>query len=196
MSSWLLFGHLVGVVLVVGASLAQVLGASVMRRATTVVELRTLQRVVAPSAPLGGIGMLLLLATGLTMAARDWSFTDGWISTSIGLLAAAIITSLLLVTPRSRRLREALGDPAPAGAAPAGAAPAEVTDAARDRVLHVTQLVLLVVQFEIVALMVLKPAGGGILASLLAAAVVAATISLPVVTSRSGQPARPRPAAR
>jgi hypothetical protein len=191
MRSWLLFGHLVGVVLVVGASLAQVLGASVMRRATTVVELRTLQRVVAPSAPLGGIGMLLLLATGLTMAARDWSFTDGWISTSIGLLAAAIITSLLLVTPRSRRLREALGDPAPTGAAPA-----EVTDAARDRVLHVTQRALLVVQFEIVALMVLKPAGGGILASLLAAAVVAAAISLPVATGRSGQPARPRPAAR
>jgi hypothetical protein len=183
MRSWLLFGHLVGVVLVVGASLAQVLAGSVMLRATTVVELRTLQRVVAPSGPLGGIGMLLLLATGLTMAARDWSFTDGWIATSIGLLAVAIIASLLLVTPRSRRLREAL-----AGAAPTGAAPAEVTDAARDRVLYVAQRVLLVVQFEIVALMVLKPAGGGILALLLAAAVVAAMISMPVVGGRPGQP--------
>jgi hypothetical protein len=161
--TWLKFGHLVGLVLLSGGMVTQMIAYAGLLRAGTVGELRTWQKLPKERLTDGDMGLLIL--TGLAMAGQGWSFTDGWILAAIGVLAVTIAAAVAGVGPRNTRLKAALA----AAGDGAAAAPAELTAPARDPVLHGAMRLQLVALLEIVYLMVRKPSGVGILVPLLVA---------------------------
>jgi hypothetical protein len=79
-----LFVHLVGVItLFVAMALIQLSGARV-RSSSTVEEVRTWLGLVRPANRLFPIASLLILASGLYMTARMWSFDLPWVLVAIG----------------------------------------------------------------------------------------------------------------
>jgi hypothetical protein len=170
--------HLLGLVLLTSGNAIDMVAYSGLRRATTVGELRTWQKL--PREALTGSGMLLLVVT------------DGWILTAILLLAAAIITGGAGISPRMRRLKTALAEAGP----PETPVSPHLSTLARNPVLHGIMRGQTVAVAEFVFLMVVKPSTTGILISLLVMAVVIAAVCWPL--ARGGAPAAdqgPSPAA-
>lgn len=66
-------------------------------------------------------GVIVLIVTGLTMVMRGpWSITDeGWLLTSILLLAASILIWALVLVPTQKRMAEAAAKGVETGAMPA-----------------------------------------------------------------------------
>jgi hypothetical protein len=178
MYTWLKFGHLIGLVLLSGGMVTQMIAWAGLLRAGTVGELRTWHKLPKERLADGGMGLLVL--TGLAMAGQRWSFTDGWILAGLGVLAVTIAAGVAGVGPRNIRLKAALAE-AGDGAA---VAPAELTALAHDPVLHGAMRLQLVALVEIVYLMARKPSGVGILVSLLVAAVAVIAVCWPLVGGR------------
>jgi hypothetical protein len=132
------------------------------------------------------IGAGLLVAAGLTLAARFWSFSDGWIGTSIGLVITLGIAGSI-VGRSIDRLRGALQS-APDGV-PDGVPSADLTLLARNPVLHASSRISVAIIGEILFLMSVKPAAPGILWSLLVAAGIGAIAIWPLFIRRQHQPA-------
>ena len=103
MYEWLLFGHLFGVVLLVGGFAVFAAGVDRLARAHTLAELRGLIAVATVGERLVLAGGVCLIPFGLTMAARYWSFSDGWIVASVGLMLVQGATGSAVVSPRVRR---------------------------------------------------------------------------------------------
>jgi hypothetical protein len=97
------------------------------------------------------IGAGLLVTAGLTLAARFWSFRDGWIATSIGLVVAQGVAGSV-VSRRMERLRGALES------APDGVPITDPTLLARDPVLLASNRISVAIIGEILFLMSVKPA--------------------------------------
>jgi hypothetical protein len=188
--TWMKYVHLLGLVLLASGNAIELVAYSGLRRATTVGELRTWQKL--PKEAVTGGGMLLLIITGLAMAGQSWSFTDGWILAAILLLVAAIVTGGAGISPRMGRLKKALAD---AGPADTPVSP-ELSALARNPVMHGIMRGQVVAVAEFVFLMVVKPSAAGILISLLVMAIVIAAVCWPLI--RGGAPAPdqgPSPAA-
>ncbi|NUR25146.1 MAG: hypothetical protein HOV83_04740, partial [Catenulispora sp.] len=86
----LLFGHVLGVVvLVVGIGL-EVYAVSAARRAATVAELRLAVRPARVLPALMPLSTLLMIGCGLSMVAHDarFRFGDAWVVASIGIVVA------------------------------------------------------------------------------------------------------------
>jgi hypothetical protein len=171
-------GHMVGLLLLSGGMAIQLIAYAGLLRAGTVGELRTWQKLPKERLTDGGMGLLIL--TGLAMAGQRWSFTDGWILATIGVLAVTTAAAVAGVGPRDTRLKAALA----AAGDGAAAAPAELTTLARDPVMHSAMWLQLVAPVEIAYLMVRKPSGVGILVSLLVAAVAVVAVCWPLVGGR------------
>ena len=177
MYEWLLFGHLLGVAVLLAGLGVHVVSVDRLRQAQTVTELRVLLGAAKYGERMVFIGAGLLVAAGLTMAAGFWSFSDGWIATSIGLVVAQ--GSAGSVTGRRMGpLRIALRS------APDGVPSTELTVLARNPTLHASNRVSVALIAEILFLMSVKPTFSGILWSLLTAAVVATLASWPLFTRR------------
>src|SRR4030095_10689934 len=106
MYEWLLFGHLLGVALLLAGLGAHTVGVERLRHTDSPSDFATLLAI----AERGGGGLVLvggpiLVAIGLTMAIRYWSLTDGWIATAIVLVIAQGIVGSL-VDRRLHELRE------------------------------------------------------------------------------------------
>lgn len=109
-----LFVHVVGAIVVIGATLLAPLFHAVLARTDTVSSLRNLawvnRRIVAATGPAAG----LLLIAGLYMTFARWSFADGWILVALALFAADGVMSNTILDPHSKRLLAAAED-APVG---------------------------------------------------------------------------------
>jgi len=181
MYEWLLFGHLLGVAVLLAGLGIHVVGVERLRQAPTVTELRLLLAAVDRGERMVFIGAVLLVAAGLTMAVRFWSLSDGWIATSIGVVVTMALAGSI-VDRRIERLRGALRS-SPDKETPS----TDLTMLARNPVLHASNRISVVLVVEILFLMSVKPAGSGIIWSLLTTAVLATIASWPLFTSGAAQ---------
>jgi len=175
MYEWLLFAHLLGVALLLAGLGVHVVSVERLRSAPKVADMRVLLASAKYGERLVFIGAGLLVTAGLTLAARFWSFRDGWIATSIGLVVAQGVAGSV-VGRRMERLRGALES------APDGVPITDPTLLARDPVLLATNRISVAIIGEILFLMSVKPAAPGILWSLLAAAGIGTIAIWPLFT--------------
>lgn len=190
MYPWLLFGHLLGVVLLVTGWGIYVAAVEGCRRVQTVAQLRTLAGLAAAGERILAGGGLLLIGFGLALVAKFYSFSQPWIVAALGLLAVQGFLGAAIVGPRTHRLRAALTT--------AGDGPSTdmLAARARDRVLHVANRGSIPLLIAIEFLMTVKPAIDDIVLSLVVVAVVAAALSWPVLSDRTRQsPPLPTPQA-
>jgi hypothetical protein len=175
---WLLFGHLLGVALLLAGLGAHIVSVERLRRAETTSEVSALMS----TAELGGrlvlVGGPLLVAAGLTMAVRSWSLTSGWIATAIALV---IVQGILgsVVDHRMQAVRKALE--AQSGETPT----AELSALTTDPVIHAGNGVSVSVIAEILLLMSVKPGGWMIVWSIVGMAVLAGLAVWRALTPRT-----------
>lgn len=181
MYEWLLFGHLVGVVLFIAGFAVYVVGIDRGPRAKTLAELRLLAALSALGERIFIGGGLCLITFGVTLAAKFWSFSDGWILSAIALVVAQGAGGAAVVGPRVRRLHEALSQ-APAAQSEV---PIAISTLSRDRVMRAAARVSIVSLAEIVFLMTVKPAGEILFLSLLVAVFAGAALGARVFAQRS-----------
>ncbi len=189
MYEWLLFAHLLGVAVLLAGLGVHVVSVERLRQAPRVAELRVLLASAKYGERMVFIGAGLLVAAGLTLAARFWSFRDRWIATSIGLVVAQGVAGSI-VDRKMERLRGALRS------APDGVPIADLTVLARNPVLHASNRISVAIIVEILFLMSVKPAVPGILWSLLAAAGIGTIAIWPLFTRRRQQRVFPKEPAR
>jgi hypothetical protein len=178
----LLFGHLLGVAVMLSGLGVHMVSVERLRQVRTVTELRMLLGAARYGERMALGGSFLLVGAGITLAARFWSFADAWIATSIGLVIAQGLAGSVIVDRRMKRLRAALQS------APDGPLSTEVTALARDPLLHAGSRIAVPIIVEILFLMTVKPFVPGILWSLLAAAGLGTLVIWPAFARRS----RPR----
>lgn len=174
MYAWLLFGHLLGMALLIGGVSAYALSVEQLRRTRTVDDVRLLLRIASLGERLLIAGGPLLIGAGLGLAARFWSFSQGWIATAIGLVAFQGLWSLI-VEVRIRRLRAVVDQ------ASSRTTDADLRRATRDPVLPIGNRFSAAVIIEILYLMTVKPAAAGIVWSLLVAAGGVTLACLPIL---------------
>jgi hypothetical protein len=177
MYEWLLFAHLLGVAVLLAGSGVRVVSVERLRHASRVTELRVLAAAAKYGERMVFIGAGLLVAAGLTLAARFWSFWDGWIATSIGLVITLGVADSI-VGGRMDRLRHALQSDSD------GVPSADLTVLARNPVLHASSRISVAIIVEILFLMSVKPAAPGILWSLLAATGIGTIANWPLFMRR------------
>jgi Predicted integral membrane protein (DUF2269) len=115
-----LFFHFAGLVgLFVGYGLEWIVSA-LLRKATTAEQVRAWLRVYRTSLPVSGPGLLLLILSGAYMATVSGAMKEGWMSVSMLAILLGLLIGFLLILPRVRKLREALGEAS--GALPVKAA--------------------------------------------------------------------------
>ena len=166
-----LFFHFLGLAaLFVGYGLEWIVS-GLLRKATTVEQVRAWLRVYKTSLPISGPGLLVLIFSGAYMASSSGAMKEGWMSGSMLAIVLALGIGFVFILPRVRGLREALGEAS--GSLPVKAA----------ELLHAPGLPTLIrvramIALGIVYLMTVKPAS-------FAAALIAigAAIVLGVVTS-------------
>ena len=180
MYEWLLFGHLLGVAVMLSGLGVHMVSVERLRHARMVSELRMLLAAAKYGERMVLGGSALLVAAGITMAARFWSFADAWIAASIGLVIAQGLAGSVIVDRRMKRLRAALES------APDGALSTDMTVLARDPLLHAGSRIAVPIIVEILFLMTVKPSVRGILWSLLTAAGLGTLVVWPAFARRSG----------
>jgi uncharacterized membrane protein len=162
---WLLFGHLLGVAFVLAGLGAHTVGVERLRYAESLSDVATLLAITERGGRLVLVGGPILVATGLTLAIRYWSLTDGWIATSIVLVIAQGIVGSL-VDRRLHELRESFE-------VRAREVPGRtVRNLGSDRLVQAGTGITVAVIAEILLLMTVKPAGWLILWSVGAMVVV------------------------
>ena len=180
MYQWLLFGHLLGVAVMLAGLGVHMVSVERLGQARTVTELRLLLGAAKYGERMAVGGAAVLVAAGITMAARFWSFADAWIATSIGLVIAQGLTGSVIVDRRIKRLRAAVES------APDGALCTNMRVLARDPLLHAGSRIAVPIIVEILFLMTVKPSVPGILWSLLTAAGLGTFVVWPAFARRLG----------
>jgi uncharacterized membrane protein len=151
----LLLAHILGAIVLVGGTMAQVPLLSALKRADTVAAVREraafLFHIGKASGPAAGI----VFIAGVGMTIMEWSFVDGWILVALVIFVLMGGLAGLVLDPHAKRVVEA------AGAAPDGPVPADLADLIHERRANVAHAFFLPLDVTIVALMVLKPALAG-----------------------------------
>jgi uncharacterized membrane protein len=115
-----LFFHFVGLAaLFVGYGLEWTVS-GLLRKATTLEQVRAWLRVYKTSLPISGPGLLVLILSGGYLASQSGAMKQGWMSASLLAIVFALGVGFVLILPRVRALREALGESS--GALPVKAA--------------------------------------------------------------------------
>jgi hypothetical protein len=167
---WLLFGHLLGVALLLAGLGAHTAGVERLRHTDSPSDFATLLTIAERGGRLVLVGGPILVATGLTLAIRYWSLTDGWIATAILLVIAQGIVGSL-VDRRLHELRESFEDRA------REVPGVTVRNLGSDRLIQAGNGITVAVIAEILLLMTIKPAGWLILWSV-GAMVVASSVGV------------------
>jgi hypothetical protein len=178
MYSWLLFGHLLGVVLFVTGWAIYVAGVDGLRRAESVAQLRTLSGMTTLGERVLIGGGPLLIGFGLILATEYYSFSQPWIVVALALVILQGAAGAAVVGPRAHRLRAALETAAD------GPLTVGLTALARDRLLHVANRASIPILFNIEFLMTVKPATADIVVSLLVVAGLVLVLCWTVVRER------------
>ena len=163
-----LFFHFVGLVaLVVGYGLEWIVS-GLLRKATTVEQVRAWLRVYRTSLPISGPGLLVLILSGAYLAMQSGAMKEGWMSASMLAILLALLIGFILILPRVRSLLAALGE---AG----GSLPAKATELLQAPGLPALIRVRAMIALGIVYLMTVKPPS---FASSLAALAVAIVLGV------------------
>ena len=105
-----LFFHFVGLAaLFVGYGLEWIVS-GLLRKATTVEQVRSWLRVYRTSLPISGPGLLLLILSGGYLASQSDAMKQGWMWASLLAIVLALGVGFLFILPRVRALRGALGE--------------------------------------------------------------------------------------
>ncbi|MBA3429972.1 MAG: DUF2269 family protein [Actinobacteria bacterium] len=179
MYEWLMFGHLVGVSLLVAGFSIYVATVARLPRLRTLSEARVLLGLVIIGERILMVGGAVLIPFALIMATQYWSLYDGWIATSIVLVllqgaAGAFVNSRV----RSLHTKLARID------ASSGAIPREITAHTRSRLIQAIDRAAIANLIEIIFLMTVKPVGFPILLSLLTALLAAAILASSALWAR------------
>lgn len=178
MYPWLLFGHLLGVVLLVAGWAIYVAAIEGCRRAPTVAQLRTLSGLTLAGERVLAAGGPLLIGFGLALVARFYDFSQPWVIAALALVVVQGLLGAAVVGPRAHQLHTTLT------IAPDGPLTDDLAARARDRVLHVANRTSIPVLLDIEFLMTLKPEVSDIILSLVVVAVLALALCRPVVGDR------------
>jgi hypothetical protein len=189
MYEWLLFAHLVGLAFLLAGLGVHVVSVERLRSTPRVTDMQVLLASAKNGERLVFIGAGVLVIAGLALAARFWSFRDGWIATSIGLVIAQGIVGSIM----GRRMDGLRGT---LESAPDGVPSSDAVVVARSPVLHASNRISVVMVVEILFLMSVKPAFRGILWSLLAAAGIGTVAIWPLFTRQRHQQVSTGPARR
>jgi hypothetical protein len=180
MYQWLLYGHLIGVILLVLGTGVFIAGVDGLRRCDDIHALRTSLAIATLGTRTLAPGGVLLLGFGIAMATLRWSLTDAWIAAAL-LLVALLGANGLHAERRLRVLATALDRTDDAALPPA------VRRLSRAPALHASNRAGLPLLAELEYLMTMKPTAGPLTISLLIAAAAVGVVALTTVA-----PLRPR----
>jgi predicted integral membrane protein DUF2269 len=169
-----LFAHISGAFLLVGALTVQTAGTFVLRRATRVEQVRANSTLMAAVVPLFAISLLVIPAAGLYMAITAWGFQTAW-------LDVALVTFLLLLPigpgvngrhlAAVKRAAEAASD---------GPLPPELATLVRSPLPAVMHVTFVMLTFGILFLMTNKPPLPVAIATILVAALIGLASAIPL----------------
>ncbi len=162
-----------------------------LRRAQRVEQARTLLALISRSGPVSGISGLLILATGIYMAATAWRGSqNGWIGIALVSLILMIPLGAGIIEPRRRALTRLANE------APDGPLPAAFEQRARDPLLSIALSVQTALLLGIVFLMTTKPPSliGSVIVIVVALALGAAAGALFSGRTRTRASKAPAPA--
>jgi len=183
--AWLLFGHVVGViVLVVGIGLEGYAVAAAVRT-TTVAELKLAVRPARALPAAMPLATLLMTGCGLALVAHDdtdFRFGDAWVVAAIGIVVAVSVVGGGFSGRPATRIVDA------ADAAPEGPLPDHLKVLIHDPVLHASARTSAVAALWALWLMSVRPHAAGTLVSLCIALALIATTS--ALTARRHNPFR------
>lgn len=186
MYPWLVFGHLLGVALLVAGFSIYVANVDRLQGTRTLTELRVLLSVVTIGERILIVGGALLVPFAVIMAIQFWSLSDGWIATSIVLvLVQGAAGAVVNFNIRTLGTMVAVADPSDTSIPPKAA---RITRSLFIRAVDRAAIANLI---EIVYLMTLKPAGFEILFSLVVTVLVAAILAASALQGRSSQASEP-----
>ena len=180
--AWLLFGHVMGTVVLVAGIGLEVYAVTAAGRATTVAELRLAVRAARALPVLMPLATLLMTGCGLALVAHDtdFHFGDAWVVAAIGIVVAISVVGGGFSGRPATRLLDA------ANAAPEGPLPPHLATLVRDPVLLASARITAIAATWAIWLMSIRPHAAGTLVSLAAAALLS-TIAIAASTT----PARP-----
>ncbi|MFL6117074.1 MAG: DUF2269 family protein [Catenulispora sp.] len=163
--AWLLFGHVIGAVVLVGGIGSEVYAVAAAGRAATVAELRLAVRPARALPLLIPLSTLLMTGCGLTLVAHDpdFRFGDAWMVAAIGIVVAVSVVGGGFSGRPVTRLLDA------AHAAPEGPLPPHLAALVRDPLLHASARITAIAAVWAIWLMSVRPHAAGTLVSLVVA---------------------------
>ena len=183
--AWLLFGHVVGViVLVVGIGLEGYAVAAALHT-TTVAELKLTVRPARVLPAMMPLATLLMTGCGLALVAHDdadFHFGDAWVVAAIGIVVAVSVVGGGFSGRPATRIVDA------ADAAPDGPLPTHLKVLVHDPVLHASARTSAIAALWALWLMSVRPHAAGTLVSL--------CVAITLTTASSAMSARRRSALR
>ena len=162
--AWLLFGHVIGVVVLVAGIGLEVYAVTAASRATTVAELRLAVRAARVLPVMIPLATLLMTGCGLALVAHDpaFHFGDAWVVAAIGIVVAMSVVGGGFSGRPATRLLDA------ANAAPEGPLPPHLAALLRDPVLLASARITAITATWAIWLMSIRPHATGTLISLAA----------------------------
>jgi hypothetical protein len=181
--AWLLFGHVIGTVILVAGIGLEVYAVTAAGRATTVAELRLAVRAARTLPVLMPLATLLMTGCGLALTAHDpqFHFGDAWVVAAIGIVVAISVVGGGFSGRPATRLLDA------ADAAPEGTLPPHLAHLTRDPVLLASARITAIAATWAIWLMSIRPHATGTLLSL-AAATLLSTIAIATSTTPTHPP--------
>ena len=165
-----LFFHFVGLAaLFVGYGLEWIVS-GLLRKATTVEQVRAWLRVYRTSLPISGPGLLVLILSGGYLASLSGAMKEGWMSASLLAIVLALGVGFVFILPRVRALRGALGDSG-------GSLPVKAVELLQAAGLPTLIRVRAMIALGIVYLMTVKPDSFGISLVALGVAIVLGVVA-------------------
>ncbi len=174
-----LFIHILGVVTLAAAIALGFAAFSMMRRATTVQEVRVwggIGRILSQYYVSSVAALVILLSGGYVISKLDplYSWSDGWIMWSLIALIVAVAGNLAVITPRMKAVGAA------AGPAPDGPVPASVTEKLSDPALFAAIHGNMMLFIAIVWNMTTKPGGVGAFLAIVILGAIGAASAFPM----------------
>ena len=179
----LLFAHILGAVVLVGASFIAPVLMGGIRRATTVERFRDWVGVMQSIGRAGGISAGVVFLSGLYMGLTQHSFSQGWLAVALVLFVTNGILAGGLLNKHLATMLEATGDAAD------GPVPAEAAQLAASQRAHALEAISFGNDLAIVFLMTNKPGWTGALLVAAAGLAIAG-----VMIARAARSHRPAPA--
>ncbi len=170
-----LFLHVLGAITTFVGVGALFFGIVALRRARRVEEILILAPIYQMGAALGLLGILVVAATGLSLALTTWSLRVGWIQVAIGAFAVLAPVGPLVIAPRLEHIIRG------ARIAAEGPLPPALLAQQGDPVPKLGLHLIVGDLVGIVFLMTIKPSFGGSIVAILASIGLGLTLALPQI---------------